>query len=275
MRPKNLHFILQTAPNTDSPVPPKGGGGGGGGGGAPPVPKDRETEVDHLIDRIVSRHGTMQNALRHLAGENYDYRERHRADEAALAAFRTRVPEGAIVLTGDDKAEFEAFKALKVKAEDVKKGLEERDQLKSKTKESDYEKIVEKAAKHFKFKPTVLSKLLKTEDLVLELRDTEVEVDGQDEPQVHKVAHVRPAKDEKADWKLLDKYVEKHLADFLPALRAEEGADTPPSKTSPTRLPSQSSSKGGKDAKVDPVNAHISATYATPGERAKQRSGQQ
>lgn len=109
-----------------------------------------------------------------LEKDNQKQRDEIRERDKKLEALP---PEGAAVLTGDDVKEWEAVKALGVKATEVKKGLEERDTLKVEKAGRDRRDALARAVGTEGWSPEsakVLAKLLG--DLPVEVKDEDVDV---------------------------------------------------------------------------------------------------
>ena len=162
------------------------------------------------------------------------------------------------VLSPDDFKRWEALSKLTLKPEEITAALTERDELKAKVARSDLREERGKAAEALGWKAGVLDRLMELERLTLDWR--EVERPKKDDPkgtEKVRMPHVRPAADEKAELKPLDKYVSEHLADFLPALSASatEGGGDKRADGEGVRFPKQPVS--GKPAGDGPSREEI------------------
>lgn len=173
-----------------------------------------------IVDRLVSKFGTMSRALEVLAGENFDYRETNRELSARVQQLGAKqVPDGAIVLTGEDAKSWNAIKAIEgVTPDKVPDVVKKSRDLEMKIAATDRESIVGKASESLKWNPKVLAGLLSQSKLDLEMRDTIVR-DGAGKESTEKVPYVRKAGDASAAWEKLSEFGERDFKDFLPALR--------------------------------------------------------
>jgi hypothetical protein len=173
-----------------------------------------------------------------LMKDNHKYRERLRAatggspykPDEALTAENTELrsenerleslvpPAGATILTGTDAEAWTKFKALNLAPDKVTEAIKERDTLKSDLATRERQDMIAKAAEDLGFKPSVLVKVAAAEGLHIEFKDVTEKVDGKNV--VTRVAHVRKAKDEKAELVPLEQFAETELKDYLPALQA-------------------------------------------------------
>lgn len=170
-----------------------------------------------------------------LFGENYEYREE-------IREFKEKAPkEGDIVLSGDDAKEYQAFKALNVKAEDAKKAIEAVPTLEKQNKElsgmENLREIADIGLGGSKLKLSVLKdQLARYPDAELSVK-TQKDKDGNE----GKVAFIKKDKDSKEQS--FTEFADTELVDYLPSLKVSAEA-TPPvfSGRTPDPNPSRTSS---------------------------------
>lgn len=194
-------------------------GGDGGSGG--------NSDAEEAFQRRLERNNQDGVALaRQLWREVYDYRQELRAAKNEVATLQGKAaPEGAIILTGDDAAAWEAYTTLGA-PDEVKQGLDQRAEYAQRLEGLARETLLRQVAEQAGYKPSVLAQLdrmakAQGRELAFELR--EVQQDGQTVPTPF-------VKDGEAETPLAD-YAAQEWADFLPALAAGQGA--PPSVTPP------------------------------------------
>jgi len=205
-----------------------------------------------------------------LLEENYGLRGDKRVLKDKLEKAEAGVPEGSVVLTGDDVVMFDGFKELG-KLEEVKTLVGQVPELQGELDKRDYAVLVGKAAEAVSFNATVLGDLVGAKGLTIEMKQVEVEIekDGKKE----KVKENRPfvkagEKGELTDLKL---FAESNLKDHLPSLTNVEagneqdpGRRVPPQHKSPS-TPEASRLKG--DAAV--ATKKVAGQYLSPSQRAK------
>jgi hypothetical protein len=155
-----------------------------------------------------------------LFGENYEYREeiRELKDKS--------LKEGDIVLSGDDAKEYQAFKALNVKADDVKKAIDAVPTLEKQNKElsgmENLREIADLGLDGSKLKLSVLKdQLIRFPDAEIAIK-TEKDKDGNEA----KVAYVKKDKDSKEQS--FTEFANENLADYLPSLKVSAEATSQP-----------------------------------------------
>lgn len=240
-----------------------------------PAPAIDTSAIERLIQRLGG--GDANAAVAELVRENQGYRDRHRQDQEALSEVQKKLPgEGAVVLTGDDAKTWAAVSARKLTAEQLETQLKERETLSAQVAEHTANTQWAEAAQALGWKPNVVQRIAKSEGLHLEFREViQPTKDDPEKTETVRRAHVRPAADEKAECMLLDKYVEQHLADFLPALKADAETGGSGDRTNGNgqgvRYPQQPT--GGKAPKVDVVGKQLAGRYQRPSARRTTTSG--
>jgi hypothetical protein len=219
-----------------------------------------------LIERL--GHGNANAALAEVVRENRDYRARHRRDKEEIAALKLKLPpDGGIVLPSDQTAAYQAFMELKMTPAQVKQLVTEHATLKAAALEHAELSRIDEAARAMNWKASVLRGIAKANGLAFEMRDVQRPMEGDPtKTETVRMAHVRPAADDKAEWKLLADYAAQHLVDFMPAL--EDGE----SRGGPTTRPSESGVKFPKQP-VGGAPAKGSGPSRDQAERAKRSSG--
>jgi hypothetical protein len=188
-----------------------------GGGGTPPAPADPSA----AFTRLLEKHN--QDGVR-LASTLFDDNWKQREEIRQLKA---RIPEGSVVLTGDEVKDWNAFKALNVEMKDVKTALKELPDLKKQNAElasmENYRELAEIGLDGKKLKVSVLKDLLsKFPDAQFRFV-TEKAQDGKTD--VRK-AYIKPAADgQETDFAA---FTAQNLTDYLPSLKVDAGAATQP-----------------------------------------------
>lgn len=219
--------ILFTAPNE----------GQGSGGPASPAPQPEPApQPQQGYQRLLERNGNDAGAVATLLyQENYQHRQRIRELEGRLPK------EGAVILSGDDAARWEALKAHK--PDEIAAALAERDTLKQQVANVARRETVRKAAEVVGYKASVLEKLPGLPP---------VEVTGEGDTIA---AHVITD----SGNMLLADYVAQQYADFLPALQVQQQSGTP--------FPQQ---VAGRSVPQSAAQRHIKKTkYALPGQKSE------
>lgn len=151
--------------------------------------------------------------------EMYDLREERR--EERLASQRALPRKGELVLTAEEAVEWEAFSALELKAADIAALRDKATKLEAESAERAAEGPIAEAAAAVKWKPSVLKRLIKEDELVLETRLVDQpKADGSEGTEKVELPFVKKKGDDKAVAMALTEYGTKHWKDMLPALRA-------------------------------------------------------
>lgn len=193
------------------------GKGKGGGGGRPEKP------VSEVVASLVSRHGSAETALGVLAGENRDYRKRHRGDQETIQSLRNKLPkEGGVVLTPEQAADYAAYTAMG-KPSEVKAKVDKVATLEGELTVAKRKELIREVGAAVGYKPSVLEDRVNADGLHVELKDEQVD-DGKGGKVSQKVAYVRKAADANAQLESLTVYAERSWVDYLPSLKAEAAA---------------------------------------------------
>jgi hypothetical protein len=159
-----------------------------------------------------------------------------RAQESArqVADLQGKLPKsGAVILEGDDAAEWAEYRKLG-KATEVVTKLGTLGTLETTIAAHDREKLLGQAAKAHGFDPEVLATL--AGDLRIELKDGKDRL-GKDAKVAEVVSTVKDDRGEKEERTPLDKFAEKAWAKFLPSLKSASDAKTTPNRVTSTGLP--------------------------------------
>jgi len=230
-----------------------------------------------IVDRLVHRYGSLEEALRVLAGENFDFREAQREHDAEVERLRQhQVPDGAVVLTGEDAKHFAAIKATGVALDKVAERITLAGKLEGEQAAQTRRTSQDAAAKALSWNPDVLAPLLDNHKFLIELRDIVVKEAGKADRTV-KVPYVRKDAQGSA-WERLDELVarDESLKPFLPALKTvpasgtqgangsgaaggtQSGTGAGTTGDATTIFPfTQQPSQGGGDGSADPVDKFI------------------
>jgi hypothetical protein len=184
---------------------------------------ERRDTIQGIADRLITRFGTAERALEALAGENFDYREQLRIRDNRVGELeRNQVPQGAVILTGDDKAAWEKVKALNLSGDKVVERVKRADELETSYLADKRKSLVGELASASKYNADVLGPLLETNQLDGEIRSVTVR-DTAGKETSEKVAYVRKRGDANATWEKLSEFATRDgspLKPFIPALTA-------------------------------------------------------
>lgn len=214
----------------------------------PPAP----AKVSSMVERLVSRHGSAEAALAIVSSQLIAYEDKATADATEIADLRKKVPaDGTVVLSPDQRKQWDAFQTLKLTPEQVAEIAKERDTLKGTLSDRDREALARQAATAAGFDPDALVDLARTKGLHIEIRDGTVKENGKDVAK--KIPHVRPAADEKAPLVTLTEYAGK-LAQHEQRMLKPTGATQ---QQTGTPWPTQNPSPPGGTATGDKVGEFI------------------
>lgn len=180
-----------------------------------------------------------------------------------------QIPEGHVTLPKADVDLLESYRKSG-KPEEIEAGLKKKGELEAEVTETKRVIRFDKAAKSAGFKPSLLTKLAKSENFDVEEREVTEENDAGEEV-VKKLPYARFNGDDKAEWIPLSKFAEKHLGDFLPSLRDDvDDSNNGMSRQKGREFPRQTSSERSKaPSGKDAVAGYVSQTYVRPSERNK------
>lgn len=179
----------------------------GGGESRPRVePQEQIAELKQQIADARAEIGSLKKALDTREADNKAARDRIKAIESERDEVAAKLPAAdAIILTGDDAKQMEAYQALgkpdllQVKLDDYERATQEATALKRR-------ELVDKAARdpkdetQYRYKPSVLQRLLTDATLTITDKGDAIVKAGETE-------------------KPLEKWLEEDQADFLPAVQ--------------------------------------------------------
>jgi len=237
---------------------------------APPPAK-----VDKKIEHLINRHGSAEAALATIASQLVGYEIAQEQNEAAFKQLRERIPaEGTVVLTPEQKKQWDAFQALKLTPEQVVETVKERDTLKGTVHTHGIEKLAREAAPNIGYDPEATVDLITGKQLHVELREVEVEVDknGKKEKVKQKHPFVRPAADERAQLVALTEYAKTLPAFEQRALQAAAPEKSGTATSTATPYPeSRPTPVDGNATSVDTIMKSVRDRYPLPSELRKQQ----
>jgi hypothetical protein len=239
--------LLWLVLTTDNGGGGNGGEGGGGGAGSqnqnqnPPQPQGGGQDWQQSLSNLIRREGGADATAQLLFQENREHRQRIRQLEQQLPG------EGAVVLTGDQAAAWQAYQGLGAPT-DVQQRLTAAEQAQNELAGLRRAEQIRGVAEAAGYRPTVLERL--AEGLEFEVR--EEQRDGQ----TARVPYVVARGEQGEQRTPLVEYAQAHWVDFMPALRAEQAAGQQqlPTQGGVTYPPQQG---GGRPAPGDPVRAFI------------------
>ncbi len=186
-------------------------GGNGGGGGEGGNANAAEAAFKRLLEK---NNNDGVRVAEKLFDENYQYRKQIRDLEKQVTDTQGKIPAaGAIILTGDEAATYQAYQAYG-KPEEIKQALDERASLQGKLATKERESLLRDVADTVGYKPTVLANLDRFaradgKELGYEIRDA-IAADGKPA----KAVYVREGDKELS----IQDYASTHWTDYMPVL---------------------------------------------------------
>lgn len=236
-------------------------GNGGSGGGS------RYEQYADRSQRFLDKYGP-ERAVDMLMRENADYRETERQLRSELDA-RPALPAGAVVLVGNDVAEWQALRQLNLPAAQIRERIDEHGRLKAESGRAHTLTVAEKAAAAYGWGSAVaIGELVTDKGLTLEMRDTTVQSADGKTTSVKPMPFVRKASDANGPFQPLKEYVTQHHAAYLPAITvpaqgAAGGTPAPTTGAAPTTAAAPTPGVQGAPAAVV-VFGETSAAPGTP-----------
>lgn len=241
-----------------------------------------ETITREFVKNILDDNAKYRRRLAHLREATATDKDASRAQtetmeemNAELTTLRgkTFLTSGQVAVKKEDADALVEYRAINADPKAVAADVKKKGELEGEIASRDREKKFFDAAKKVGYKPSVLTKLAKSESFDIDERDVTEEVNG--ERVTKKLPFARPSGDDKAEWLPLEKFAEKHLSDFLPSLRDDaddRGTDTSRGREFPRQTSSErSTAPNEKDA----VKGYVQQTYKRPSEmHAKQNQSQ-
>lgn len=215
-----------------------GSGGGNGDGGNAGTNGNgnnggNQPDLAQHIANLIARQGGHDNALRQLMQENYQYRDQNRQ-------LRERVPDGAVVLSGDDVQRWRDYQALG-QLDELRTRLTEREQAQTELATLRTQTTIRTVAEAMQWKPSVLERLASNVTFI-----TKTEGD----------TTMISVKDGDGETPL-QAYADTHWGEFMPALTTD---------ITPARQGTGFVQQGaGNPKKDDPITTHNQRMgYAPP-----------
>lgn len=238
--------------------------------------------VSPNLQAIIGRYGTMENALLHLASENYNHR-RYKRDTAPKIEELEKIKTKSVILSGEDRKAWERYKALG-KVEEVEKRVQEHASLTQDVEGYRLKESISPVAEAHGFNKDAVTALIKDKQLKATVRDRTGAKDG--EPK-QEILITEPGEGKTpvpfSDYaKTLPVYVQAGLtAGVEEGESKESGSKGASTFIKQTPADSNGGASGGKprgsgtkDARVE-TREQLSQKYLTPTERARAASGQQ
>lgn len=220
------------------------GAGAGGGGGTGRLPSRVEADFQGMLLRTPGTNDAERAiaAARVLYDDNHQLRTRVRTLKGEVDGFKTRNPQGSIVLHGQDLADYNAWKALGKPAE-IKTKLDEAEKTRNELAAATRKTTRAEAATLLGFNPAALDDRLTVANLDVEIRE-----ETQSDNTKKKVAFARKAGDAAATWEPLGTIATRDWASHLPALKQAGGAGGTGGDLIP--FPNNGASGGGTSGSV-------------------------
>lgn len=180
-------------------------------------------EIAAQVAQIIARNGNNpQQAITQLINDNRRTRDKLRVVKSELDAVTKKLPAAdAVVLTGDDKKAYDAFKALNLKPEELKTRVDLAAKLEGDKQTGERNEALKKAAEALGYpNQQLFVELVNDKKIHVEMRD------GIVEGKPVKLPYMRPSADEKAPLILAKDYVATNLAGYVPALNTKPAADS-------------------------------------------------
>lgn len=178
------------------------------------------SDLDGFLTSLTAKFGgSERRALEQLGDETLQLRRKNQQLKQKLAdAEKTKAPDGAVILTGDDAKAWPEYQKLG-KPTELAKQIEDGKSATARAATLEQERVHGEAAGLVGFKPSVLTRLATSEGFTVEVK--EEHVDGK----AAKVPYAKKTGDDKAQPVKLTEFAEQHLKDFLPALTADDASD--------------------------------------------------
>jgi hypothetical protein len=170
--------------------------------------------------------GSIEQALAAVAYQLMQYEDREPEVKRAMDELRARVPEGAVVLSGEQKKIWDALLELKLDEKGLRGIVTENQQLKTDKASGDREKLDRDGAAALGLNYAVYHDL--TAGLEVEMRAGVVKENGKDVTK--NIPHVRKKDDPKAPFEPFMVWAQREKAVYIPALTTnpeKPGTTTP------------------------------------------------
>lgn len=184
-----------------------------------PEATENEQGIQELLNKILNS-SNWRREIEVTVKRNLKLLRRNKELQTENETLKQNQPkDGAKVITKDEIAELEAFRALKLKPEQITALVADHDKLKAKQTEQDEEKDFKDAAEALEFENVpALTRWLKRENLKLEFQEKRGK-DGENKTVVTRVPVVRPKNDDKAQFEPLSEYMEREVPELMEAFK--------------------------------------------------------
>lgn len=179
-----------------------------------------EVDLSAIVSGILQKHnGNSESAISTLISENYQLRQDKRKLREDLDQQKTKTPEeGSLVLSKDESKIFNDYKTLG-SIEDITKKMDNLTQVQTELDTLKFEGVIRDAASAHNYKPTILTDLVKSRGLKVEMGSVEVEEEGK---KINKSsAFVIDSSNNKVK---LDEYIQKNLPDYSEVLTIDSSS---------------------------------------------------
>lgn len=191
-------------------------------------PDDASERIAKSIESLTKKHGSTEAALHQLLVEARDNRKEIADLKSDRDAIKSKIPtDGSVVLSGDEKDEYDAYLALG-KPADLKKAKKDGEAAIERLAGIDLSEGLKKLGKEAGFVPEVFADLARMKGMKPE--DMEVkEEKGKDGKPVKKV-FVKGEGDSRTP---IDKHAEDHWSAYMASLRGESKVEQPRQNSTP------------------------------------------
>lgn len=223
------HWVLKFRPeggNEGGSGSDKGGAGGAGGAGGQATqqkPGEREVVIVHAdVERLVARYGTKDRAIQVLYRDAHRARARARTAEEKLGKVEKEgaTPAGGMVLTAEQKSQWDAFVKLGKKPEELATIVTQHGELQGKVQKGERENAARSAAKLLGWNEKAFVTVAAKENLDLVVKKETV--DGKEV----EVPYVQPKEQGATPVRLADYAKDAQRFDpiYLPALKTQDAS---------------------------------------------------
>lgn len=169
----------------------------------PAIPPERK--VDDFTARMISQHGSVENALRAIAQQKFTADDTVASLTGQLDQLKARLPDGAVVLPKAEAENYAKVIALKLTPDEIVARVGKAAELETSVARAELEKIARSGAPQFGLDPDGLADYVVSKGMSAEMRDATVTEGGKSVTK--KVLHVRSATKPNDTWKPAGEYV--------------------------------------------------------------------
>lgn len=213
-------------------------------------PATPPVRTDDLITRLIAQHGSAENAMRHLVTASVATEQELTTLRAQVHDYRTRLPEGSVILPKAEAENMAKLKALGT-VDEIVAGMKERDTLKGTVTTATLTEQYRAAAAAAQVDADALADYGLRVKLPIEMRDATVKVGSK--TTTTKVPFTRNPADEKAAWVPVADYIGTLPAFEQRALRLTATSPATGASATSQPYPQQGPTPTGKAATGDAV----------------------